>query len=236
MILNTLDVHIVSPLSPILFVCCKFNCFYLRFSPQFLRDSEIRHFVFKVEFQQVFKKTMDSIELKISLKFPVFDLSNRISLDLTGKENGEVLGEVDFIPSINTSESSALFQEIVQKRKPESNISIAPKFAKVQKTSNKFARQKSNFALLEHDLISLKLMPEIESTDLSCKMCDYRATQKGHLKTHYKLKHFGGADLIMQCQICEIKLKTKSYMKKHYIKIHKLTDMAASNMCVSSSA
>ena len=77
-------------------------------------------------------------------------------------------------------------------------------------------------------------MPEITENDLSCKMCSYVASRKDYLKTHYKLKHFGGGDLMMKCQICELIMKTKSYMKKHYKNAHKLTDAAASNMAASS--
>ena len=78
-------------------------------------------------------------------------------------------------------------------------------------------------------LKDLNLMPDI-GADLACAMCPYIATQKGSLKIHYKLKHLGGADLIMTCQICQTKLKTRSYMKKHYMKVHKLLENAAQNM------
>ena len=95
---------------------------------------------------------------------------------------------------------------------------------------------KGNFEALHNDLTQMGLMPEISNSDLSCKMCNYTATQKTHLKTHYKLKHFGGADLIMKCQICEITIKTKSAIKKHYMKVHNLNDVAASNMAATSNA
>ena len=84
-------------------------------------------------------------------------------------------------------------------------------------------------------LKDLNLMPQIGS-DLACSMCPYISKRKGDLKVHYKLKHLGGADLIMTCQICSIQVKTKSYMKKHYMKVHNLTDTAAQNMASSSSA
>ena len=82
-------------------------------------------------------------------------------------------------------------------------------------------------------LKDLDLLPQIGS-DLGCSMCPYIAKQKSHLKTHYKLKHLGGADLIMTCQICSTQVKTKSYMKKHYMKVHNLSDVAAQNMTSSS--
>ena len=82
-------------------------------------------------------------------------------------------------------------------------------------------------------LEDLDLLPQLGS-DLGCSMCPYIATKKSHLKTHYKLKHLGGADLIMTCQICSTKVKTKSYMKKHYMTVHNLTDTAAQNMASSS--
>ena len=81
-------------------------------------------------------------------------------------------------------------------------------------------------------LKDLNLMPQF-GNDLACSMCPYIATRKDNLKTHYKLKHLGGADLVMTCQICSIQVKTKSYMKKHYMKVHNLTDSAAQNMASS---
>ena len=78
-------------------------------------------------------------------------------------------------------------------------------------------------------LKDLNLMPQMGS-DLACSMCPYIATQKGNLKVHYKLKHLGGADLIMTCQICGIQVKTKSYMKKHYMAVHNLSEPAAQNI------
>ena len=78
-------------------------------------------------------------------------------------------------------------------------------------------------------LKDLDLLPQIGS-DLGCSMCPYVATKKSHLKTHYKLKHLGGADLIMTCQICSTQIKTRSSMKKHYMKMHNLSNVAAQNM------
>ena len=75
----------------------------------------------------------------------------------------------------------------------------------------------------------LNLIPDVGS-DLQCMMCSYKATQKPHLKTHYKLKHLGGADLIIDCPICKKSIKTKSNLKKHLMKIHDLDDAAATKM------
>ena len=72
----------------------------------------------------------------------------------------------------------------------------------------------------------LKIIPDVGS-DLQCALCPYKATQKPHLKTHYKLKHLGGADLIMNCQICKRSIKTKSALKKHIIQVHGLDEEAA---------
>ena len=68
----------------------------------------------------------------------------------------------------------------------------------------------NNYKALEKDLKSLSLMPEIAENDLSCKMCSYVASRKENLNTHYKLKHFGGGDLMMKRQICDFFVKTKS--------------------------
>ena len=78
-------------------------------------------------------------------------------------------------------------------------------------------------------LKALNLMPEIGS-DLACASCSYIATQKGNLKTHYKLKHLGGADLLITCQLCSIQIKTKQNIKKHYIRVHCLSEAAAQSM------
>ena len=77
------------------------------------------------------------------------------------------------------------------------------------------------------------LVPHLPS-DLECSKCDYVTTNKGSLIVHYKLRHLGGADLIMTCQICHKQVKTRSYMLKHYRKIHNLTNEAAMNMTNSS--
>ena len=44
-------------------------------------------------------------------------------------------------------------------------------------------------------LKDLNLMPQI-GPDLGCSLCPYVATQKSHLKTHYKLKHLG-SDVVL---------------------------------------
>ena len=68
----------------------------------------------------------------------------------------------------------------------------------------------------------LNIVPDVGS-DLQCALCAYVATQKGHLKTHYKLKHLGGADLTMICSMCQKKCTTKSNLKAHLIGVHKMT-------------
>ena len=78
-------------------------------------------------------------------------------------------------------------------------------------------------------LNDLNLMPQMGS-DLACSMCPYIATQKGNLKVHYKLKHLGGADLIMTCKICGLQMKTKGVLKRHYMNVHCLSDCTAQNM------
>ncbi len=97
------------------------------------------------------------------------------------------------------------------------------------------AWQKTNstFDDLHKDLTDFNLISDFSNSSLCCKMCDYVATRRFNLKTHYKLKHLGGADLVMQCQICDVSVKTKGTMKKHYMKKHNLKEMAAENMCSS---
>ena len=71
----------------------------------------------------------------------------------------------------------------------------------------------------------LNLVPSVASPsdDLQCALCTHRASHKNNLKTHYKLKHLGGADLAMSCSICQKKCTTKSNLEKHMIVVHKLS-------------
>ncbi len=119
----------------------------------------------------------------------------------------------------------------VGKKRPSLSASPAPKATKVKVQPSQSC---FNFNALQKDLSDFNLIADISKSDLSCKMCPYVATQRGHLKVHYKLKHLGGADLVMKCQICGVSVKTKSYIKKHYMNKHNLTDTAAQNMANSS--
>ena len=75
----------------------------------------------------------------------------------------------------------------------------------------------------------LNLIPEIPD-DLQCALCVYKATQKGNLKTHYKLKHLGGGGLTCKCAICSQKFSTKGNLKKHLIRCHNLTNEKAASL------
>ena len=75
----------------------------------------------------------------------------------------------------------------------------------------------------------LNLMPEIPD-DLQCALCCYKATQKGHLKTHYQLKHLGGAGISATCSMCQQKFATRSSLKRHMMSTHKLTSEQAGKL------
>ena len=75
---------------------------------------------------------------------------------------------------------------------------------------------------IESSLKDLNLLPQIGS-NLACAMCPYVATVRSSLKTHYKLKHLGGADLAVNCSICSKRCTTKGNLVAHIIAVHKLT-------------
>ena len=68
----------------------------------------------------------------------------------------------------------------------------------------------------------LNLVPNLPN-DLQCAVCPYKATQKSNLKTHYKLKHLGGADLTVLCRLCQKKCTTKGNLKSHLLRAHNLS-------------
>ena len=71
----------------------------------------------------------------------------------------------------------------------------------------------------------LNLVPNVSAGDdeLQCALCSYRAGYKSHLKTHYKLKHLGGADLTVSCSICKKRCTTKSNLRSHIVSFHKMS-------------
>ena len=75
----------------------------------------------------------------------------------------------------------------------------------------------------------LNIVPDMGS-DLQCALCPYKATQKGSLKIHYKLKHLGGADLTAVCSMCQKKCAMKSSLKRHLIQVHKLSSTDADKL------
>lgn len=94
-------------------------------------------------------------------------------------------------------------------------------------TKMKCASSTTAFPVVKRDLNqvfkSLSLMPDIGRDDLQCALCSYKANQKHNLRTHYKLKHLGGADLSMLCSICQKRCKTKSNLRSHLVNFHKLS-------------
>ena len=139
-----------------------------------------------------------------------------------------------------------VLQKCIELKPAPHNVDVLPLSAKKRPIINQnkpvlhkkpcFSVPNNNFKALQNDLESMGIMPAISDDDLTCKLCGHAATRKYNLKIHYKLKHFGGGDLAMDCQICGVKVKTKGTIKKHYMKVHNLTDSAASNMAESSHA
>ena len=68
----------------------------------------------------------------------------------------------------------------------------------------------------------LNIVPDMGS-GLQCALCPYVASQKGNLKTHYKLKHLGGADLAVNCSMCQKRCTTKGNLKRHLMQVHSMS-------------
>ena len=55
------------------------------------------------------------------------------------------------------------------------------------------------------------------SITYSCDQCDYKAKEKGHLKTHNKTVH---KNVGYSCNQCEYKTKEKVHLKTHNETVH----------------
>ena len=108
--------------------------------------------------------------------------------------------------------------EADEKRHRKTDSSKYPQNSSSRNKMVKPPVQKSRLASSE-DIFSL--FPDLDK-GLRCGLCPYKATQRGNLKTHYKLKHLGGADLKVQCSLCQQVFSTKGNLKKHLINLHNL--------------
>ena len=88
--------------------------------------------------------------------------------------------------------------------------------------SGKSPKQVAGRKDVQSALEDLNLMPQI-GNDLGCSLCSYVATRRDHLKTHYKLKHLGGAGMSISCNLCQKVCSTKSNLKSHMMSKHGLT-------------
>ena len=100
----------------------------------------------------------------------------------------------------------------------ENSIVCCPNREMTPKVANKAAKKDVTQVFKD-----LNLLPALNSEfdDLQCTLCTYKATMKGNLRTHYKLKHLNGADLSKECNMCQRRCTTKSNLKKHMVVVHK---------------
>ena len=177
-----------------------------------------------------------SINLDLLQFNRVFEFAKLNLFDVVGGPYQSIVGNITVASCFEETGCSrslaSLSQTIQISRKRSNNFpDVASKNPKV------FASVKAN-SMVQKDVSKifkdLNLVPKMTSPsdDLQCALCSYRATQKSHLKTHYKLKHLGGADLAMNCNICEKKCSTKSNLKTHLIRVHKLSREDASKLTV----
>ena len=160
----------------------------------------------------------------------IFRRMERVSEFFIQEISNETL--VGFLECRKSANDVKSMKSVTGLKRSLSTLKIPPK-AKSSKADSGPQNVPAGRKDIHSALKDLDLLPQI-GPDLGCSMCPYVATKKSHLKTHYKLKHLGGADLIMTCQICSTQVKTKSYMKKHYMKVHNLSEVAAQNMTSSS--
>ena len=137
-----------------------------------------------------------------------------------------VYGSCHLVPKV-LSEMIFNQPKLISKRLTESNSASMPR-SKKPKTMVTLTggadlvanqAQKKDIGTILKDM---NILPETPN-DLQCALCPYKATQKGNLKTHYKLKHLGGADLTMLCRLCQKKCSTKGSLKKHLLTVHNLS-------------
>ena len=190
-----------------------------RFYPRFL------DVIMSSEFSLSF--CLDFFESFLSDLFRSFSIREIQLIDHSSKQNRSV-GMLTIVrkPCSNdftlkrTADFNSGYQSIVNK-----SGKIAKKFDQSFVKSEKAASDAShtNFSKDVGQVFKdLNLFPEIPN-DLQCALCPYRATMKGNLKTHYKLKHLGGGGLAMNCTICEQKFATKGNLKRHMTKVHNLS-------------
>ena len=150
--------------------------------------------------------SIDPMSLESSLK-------NQVKRDyyVVDKVSGSIIGGVVFEEDERPVCRSLLVTAQSRIDKKRQNVK--------QKPLHSSSRSQKPGSLNGEDMLSL--FPELDK-GLNCGLCSYRATQRGNLKTHYKLKHLGGADLKATCTICQQQFSTKGNLKQHLVKKHNL--------------
>ena len=164
----------------------------------------------------------ECLKIQCNFNFEILDIGKlpNISCDLVDKVNRTNMGDILFETSLTPLSVENKGKNAAVKR------SLAPKIghqffsSKTSKTAPQTTNAQNN---VTKALTDLDLMPSIESNNLQCTLCSYKATLKSNLKTHYKLKHLGGADLSMCCSLCQKRCTTKGNLKSHLINLHKLS-------------
>ena len=169
----------------------------------------------------------DVIQVEISVDEEFLRSKRTLGAIFDATESRKLIGQIRFS---DDKIPSCCFENQIRASKRPLNTNSAPRPpSKVSRMSARQIRHGAQSVDVGSTLKSLNLVPVI-SNDLQCTLCPYKATQKGHLKTHYQLKHLGGGGLAVLCSICHQKFVTKSSCKKHMINVHQLSSEDASKL------
>ena len=168
---------------------------------------------------------MDVVEVAFNLNLDIFGSDSSIfdmNCYLVNQANQACIGNVVFMKTaIDGIQNWGVIIPNRTSVKRTFDASSANNMTKRSRMCNATTPVKKDVTQVFKDL---NLLPSINtSDDLQCTLCTYKATQKGHLKTHYKLKHLGGADLVMHCSMCHKRCSTKSNLKAHLVSTHKMS-------------
>ena len=168
------------------------------------------------------------VQVKISVDEEFLRSKRTLGAIFDATESRKLIGQIRF--SDDKIPSCCFKNQIrVPKRPSYTNSTPRPPSKVSRMSANQNRRGGVQSLDVGSALKSLNLVPAI-SNDLQCTLCPYKATQKGHLKTHYQLKHLGGGGLAVLCSVCQQKFATKSSCKKHMITVHQLSSQDASKL------
>ena len=168
----------------------------------------------------------DSLSVNLTLDSDILGLleNDAIACDVVQSSEERYIGSIllNSFCSLNSNAAVSVNQSSLKSFKR--NLSLSESQINKNKVTKSFMSTTVHSSQPDMGAIlsDLNLMPQIPDS-LQCAMCDYKASKKSSLKTHYQLKHLGGGGLAMNCTICQQKFSTKSNLKRHMVKAHNLT-------------